>query len=52
MSEQRRLAAIVSADVAHLSSGDSPWFVLPHAAFFAILVVSYRLFKRREAAAA
>ncbi len=29
---------------AHLSSGDSPWFVLPHAAFFLLtLVVSYTL---------
>jgi hypothetical protein len=37
---------ILSADIAHLSSGDSPWFVLPHAFFFLTLVASYRLFHR------
>jgi hypothetical protein len=37
---------IVSADVAHLSSGDPAWFVLPHAFFLATLVVSYRFFHR------
>ena len=37
---------IVSADVAHLSSGDPAWFVLPHAFFLATLVVSYVLFHR------
>jgi hypothetical protein len=37
---------IVSADIAHLSSGDSVWFVLPHAFFFATLVVSYVFFHR------
>lgn len=37
---------IVSADIAHLSSGDSAWFVLPHAFFFVTLVVSYRLFHK------
>jgi hypothetical protein len=35
---------IISADIAHLSSGDSAWFVLPHAFFLVTLVVSYRLF--------
>lgn len=37
---------IASADIAHLSSGDSPWFVLPHAFFLATLAVSYRSFHR------
>lgn len=37
---------IVSADIAHLSSGDPVWFVLPHAFFFATLVVSYVLFHK------
>ncbi|MFT3769769.1 MAG: DoxX family protein [Minicystis sp.] len=37
---------LVSADIAHLSCGDSPWFVLPHAFFFLTLVVSYRLSHR------
>jgi hypothetical protein len=32
---------IVSADIAHLSSGDPVWFVAPHATFFVILSVSY-----------
>ena len=32
---------IVSADIAHLSSGDPWWFVLPHAFFLATLVVSF-----------
>ncbi|WP_437912731.1 DoxX family protein [Sorangium sp. So ce302] len=31
----------VSADIAHLSSGDSRWLILPHWTFFGILVVSY-----------
>jgi hypothetical protein len=31
----------VSADIAHLSSGDTPWLMLPHWTFFGILVVSY-----------
>jgi hypothetical protein len=34
---------IVSADIAHLSSGDPAYFVLPHAFFLGVLVVSYRL---------
>lgn len=34
---------IVSADVAHLSVGDSPWMMVPHATFLAILITSYRL---------
>ncbi|HVY44390.1 MAG TPA: DoxX family protein [Minicystis sp.] len=46
---------IVSADVAHLSSGDPTWFILPHATFLAILVVSYvefeKLARRRSPAA-
>jgi putative oxidoreductase len=37
---------IVSADIAHLSSGDSAWFVLPHAFFFVTLVVSYLFFHK------
>ena len=37
---------IVSADIAHLSSGDPVWFVLPHAFFLGTLVVSYRFFHR------
>jgi DoxX-like family len=32
---------IVSADIAHLSSGDSPWFIAAHLTFFGILLVSY-----------
>lgn len=40
---------IVSADVAHLSSGDPAWFVLPHAFFLGVLVVSYRAFHRLRA---
>lgn len=32
---------IVSADIAHLSSGDPAWFIAPHATFLGILVVSY-----------
>src|SRR4029078_6649681 len=43
---------IVSADIAHLSSGDSAWFVLPHAFFLVTLVVSYRLFHQLRAAGA
>jgi hypothetical protein len=39
---------IVSADIAHLSSGDSAWFIVPHATFFGILVVSYLLHHKRE----
>jgi hypothetical protein len=39
---------IVSADIAHLSSGDPAWFVLPHAFFLGVLVVSYRAFHRLE----
>ncbi|UJR81000.1 DoxX family protein [Sandaracinus amylolyticus] len=35
---------IVSADIAHLSSGDPAWLVIPHAFFLAMLVVSYRTF--------
>ena len=42
---------IVSADIAHLSSGDSAWFVLPHATFLGILVVSYLLSIARGSAA-
>ncbi len=37
---------IVSADVAHLSSGDPAWFILPHATFLAILIVSYLKFEK------
>lgn len=37
---------IVSADIAHLSSGDSAWFVLPHSFFFVTLVVSYIFFHK------
>jgi hypothetical protein len=37
---------IVSADIAHLSSGDPAWFVLPHAFFLATLGVSYVFFHR------
>jgi hypothetical protein len=32
---------IISADIAHLSSGDSVWFVVPHLMVLCILVVSY-----------
>ena len=39
---------IVSADIAHLSSGDPKWFVAPHAFFLGTLVVSYRLFHKLE----
>jgi hypothetical protein len=37
---------LVSASIAHLSSGDSAWFVLAHATFFGILLVSYA-YRRR-----
>jgi hypothetical protein len=37
---------IVSADVAHLSSGDPAWFVIPHLTFLVILAVSYLTFAR------
>jgi hypothetical protein len=33
---------LVSADIAHLASGDPVWFVIPHALFLATLAVSYR----------
>jgi hypothetical protein len=42
---------IVSADVAHLSSGDPVWFIPAHAFFLATLVVSYRSFHRLHGAA-
>jgi putative oxidoreductase len=42
---------IVSADVAHLSSGDPWWFVLPHAFFLATLVVSFVLWRKLDDAA-
>ena len=32
---------IVSADVAHLSSGDSPWLIVAHTTFLGVLAVSY-----------
>jgi hypothetical protein len=41
---------IVSADIAHLSSGDSAWFVLPHAFVFVTLVVSYVFFHKLDVA--
>ncbi|MFT3926905.1 MAG: DoxX family protein [Myxococcales bacterium] len=37
---------IVSADIAHLSSGDTAWYLLPHATFLGLLFTSYRLFPR------
>jgi hypothetical protein len=37
---------IVSADVAHLSSGDPAWFILAHGTFLAILIVSYLKFEK------
>ncbi|WP_437810057.1 DoxX family protein [Sorangium sp. So ce1078] len=37
---------IISADIAHLSSGDSGWFVLPHSLFFVTLIVSYVFFHK------
>jgi DoxX-like family len=41
---------IVSADVAHLSSGDPAWFILAHATFLAILIVSYLKFEKLSGA--
>ena len=32
---------LISADIAHLSTGDSAWVILPHFAFFCILGISY-----------
>lgn len=32
---------IVSADIAHLSSGDPLWYLIPHITFLGILVTSY-----------
>jgi hypothetical protein len=39
---------IVSADIAHLSSGDSPFYLVPHLFFLGCLVTSYVLFYRLE----
>jgi hypothetical protein len=39
---------LVSADIAHLSSGDPVWFVIPHMAFLSILTVSYVYYHRLE----
>jgi putative oxidoreductase len=33
---------IVSADIAHLASGDGPWFIPAHVFFLALLFVSHR----------
>ncbi len=40
----------VSADIAHLSSGDSAWLIVPHATFLGILVVSYLRYHKLERA--
>jgi len=37
---------IVSADIAHLSSGDPVWYLAPHAFFFTVLIVSYIYFHK------
>jgi hypothetical protein len=39
---------IVSADIAHLSSGDPVWFMAPHATFFLILAVSYAYYHKLQ----
>lgn len=42
----------VSADIAHLSSGDTAWLIVPHWSFFGILVVSYLYYFKLERARA
>lgn len=39
---------LVSADIAHLSSGDPVWFVAPHVTFLSILAVSYVYYHRLQ----
>jgi DoxX-like family len=41
---------IASADIAHLSSGDSAWFIVPHWTLLGILMVSYLHHQKRQRA--